>query len=1238
MLARVTSRYRTWVESSLANRFSVAATSLAGAAVLTLAVLTYAVISTLLNDRVLARIEAQAGTTTARLNFQLENLVQASRDLANRTLVRTAIADSAGRQAYLGPFVREFRESLPGIWSVDIADFQGKVLVRSGEPSLAGDNHELAASVADKGASRAVLLQGPDHIHLLLAYPLFYAPTGTSEGAVLVELDLDGMFRSAFASIADDYQLRLVDGLGTTLLSLGADAERAGVGVSLPITTGQGQAIPPLYVRAEIDWLEAHAPLIGVSIAYLLIALAALVATRSLAVRTARRLTGPLRSLANTARRIADEGVAAGNAAVEQGPDEIGAVGMAFNRMLDAVRGAQDGLEREVERRTEALAETQARLAGILESIQDVLYSVSPDLRQTLYISPSVYRITGTRSLDPRVDFAWLRSLVVEEDQEAVAYSFKSLLEEGFTELRYRIRRPDNQQRWLFERIYLVYNDLGEPAHIDGIISDITEHIEAEHAREAAERTLRLKDRALESSRSGILILAVGDGVEERVEYTNPAFAALTGYSTAETIGRDWRFLHADRRDAEAVASLREAVRRRDECAVTLRLRCRDGERRWCELSISPVRDASGQAVTHMIGVLNDISERIQSERRYQSVVESVKDVIFQADPDTRLTFLNAAWQEITGLTAAASLGRSMESFLFDDDAEPVRLKMAGLLDGSLDACTCELRFRTADEGFRWIRMYARASFDDGGQINGINGSLSDITERYQAEEELRIRDRALQASSNGIVISDMTQPGQPIVYANDAFTRITGYAVSEVLGSNCRFLQGDEASQPELDTLRDAIAADEECHVVLRNFRKDGSMFWNELSMAPVRDPQTGRVTHYVGVQNDVTDKRDSEARMFEWFVRLDTIFTLSPDGFVSFDGKGRLAFANPAFERMVGLNVGDLEGMSIDDFDACLRERCDPAQAYPALSECMSDCDNCEASETCARGHSRNQLTLLQPTHRVLSRSIRQAGSDAASRVVYFRDITRETEVDRMKSEFLSTAAHELRTPMASIMGFSELLLNRKYDENRTRDLLETINRQSSRLTNLLNELLDLARIEARAGKDFKIARVGLETIVGETLKALMMPGDRREVSVNLPTQMPQVDVDPAKIQQALTNILSNAYKYSPAGGEIRLQVLLEGDGANRRVGLEVQDQGIGMTPEQTARAFERFFRADTSGNIPGTGLGLSLVKEIVELHGGQVALQSEQGKGTRITLWLPVASDGPATVAAEQEEALG
>jgi len=184
----------------------------------------------------------------------------------------------------------------------------------------------------------------------------------------------------------------------------------------------------------------------------------------------------------------------------------------------------------------------------------------------------------------------------------------------------------------------------------------------------------------------------------------------------------------------------------------------------------------------------------------------------------------------------------------------------------------------------------------------------------------------------------------------------------------------------------------------------------------------------------------------------------------------------------------------------------------------------------------------------------------------------------------------------------------------------MLEVIHRQSKLLINMVNELLDLARIEARAGKDFVLVVQPLRPLISDTCAALVLPGDAHVLKLDLPPESDLAEFDAEKLRQALGNVLSNAYKYSPQGGEVSVSVCYREAGTGPQIGISVRDQGIGMTPEQCARAFERFFRADASGNIPGTGLGLSLVKEIVSLHQGEVELESEMGVGTCITLWLP------------------
>ena len=348
----------------------------------------------------------------------------------------------------------------------------------------------------------------------------------------------------------------------------------------------------------------------------------------------------------------------------------------------------------------------------------------------------------------------------------------------------------------------------------------------------------------------------------------------------------------------------------------------------------------------------------------------------------------------------------------------------------------------------------------------------------------------------------------------------------------------------------------------------------------------------------------------------QMTMMLELSQSGVVYFDGGGCLQQINPALLDMLGLARDAAFDFDMAALDAWIDERQSGAEAIPRPL----------ARLYAAPGGSGLTVHLAWPQKRVLS--IVSACTQDGGAIFYVRDVTHESEVDRMKSEFLTTAAHELRTPMVSVFGFTELLLNRPVGEERRRDILGTIHRQASLLINMVNELLDLARIEARQGKDMKPRPCRLGDLLEQAVASLMVRGDERRVQVHSPHADAVLQGDPEKLHRALVNVLSNAFKYSPDGGEITLSTAegqLEGRAA---LGICVQDRGIGMSPEQTRRACERFFRADPSGNIPGTGLGMSLVKEITELHGGQVELVSELGVGTRVTLWLPFgAGDPPA-----------
>jgi signal transduction histidine kinase len=379
-------------------------------------------------------------------------------------------------------------------------------------------------------------------------------------------------------------------------------------------------------------------------------------------------------------------------------------------------------------------------------------------------------------------------------------------------------------------------------------------------------------------------------------------------------------------------------------------------------------------------------------------------------------------------------------------------------------------------------------------------------------------------------------------------------------------------------------------------------------------------------GSHTDITQRREAEAHIRERTEQLNAIFALSPDGFVSFDHARRVKYVSPAFQRMTGFEEVDMIGLDESAFAERLARACVPEAPFPGMAALRGDgkVGGTGVADDNAKG-GRRIIELAAAGKRVLEVGLRQGQAESVSQILYFRDITHETEVDRLKSEFLSTAAHELRTPMASIYGFTELLLSQEFSAADQRDFLGTIHQQSTLMVSIINELLDLARIEARRGKDFKIERVDVRALIAETAKSFnrldgrggpIEPGGDRAFWVR---------ADRKKLTQAINNVLSNAYKYSPSGGDVVLSLDESPavSGAPGRVAIRVADCGIGMTPEQLARVCERFYRADSSGKIPGTGLGMSIVQEIVQLHGGEIELTSQIGVGTTVTIWIPSVS---------------
>jgi len=608
------------------------------------------------------------------------------------------------------------------------------------------------------------------------------------------------------------------------------------------------------------------------------------------------------------------------------------------------------------------------------------------------------------------------------------------------------------------------------------------------------------------------------------------------------------------------------------------------------------------------------MGEAQQKLSRLGAILDTAADAIVGVRDDGCIASTNPAAERMFGLSAAELQGQPIKDFLVGMSSGALSETMDnGMLIHSTQSRIGRVEINAVRHGgteFPVEVLLGEIANDPDIRYTCI---VRDLTDMKLAEEYLTLYGRVVDCTLNGIFVSDARRYPQPIVHVNPAFTRITGYAPHEVLGRDGSMLEGPLTDADDLAHLARSVQSGGEFKVTLKNYRKDGSQFHNKLSVSPVRDA-AGQITHYINVIEDVSSQIEVKQKLIERTARLNATFNLSPDGFAVFDSAGELIASNPALRAMVGEVPS---WCSLQRFDVWFKNLCEDFDSYRSITEVWND-------------NVKQTIVLARPTRKVLEREIRRNLGGSGETFIYFRDVTHQYEVDRIKSEFLATAAHELRTPLASILGFTELMIHRRYSEEKQKDLLQTVHRQGTLLSNLIQELLDLSRIEARQGKDFHIQPTPLASIVHAAVNGISHQELGRQVVVG---ELPELHVmaDASKIEQALTNLLGNAFKYSPGGGEVRLEVEMVVRDGEDHVVLRVKDHGMGMSPEQLSRAFERFYRADSSGNIPGTGLGLNLVKEIAEIHGGTVDLSSEPGVGTVASLWLKATREPAETATA-------
>ncbi|MEZ5400013.1 MAG: PAS domain S-box protein [Bryobacteraceae bacterium] len=535
-----------------------------------------------------------------------------------------------------------------------------------------------------------------------------------------------------------------------------------------------------------------------------------------------------------------------------------------------------------------------------------------------------------------------------------------------------------------------------------------------------------------------------------------------------------------------------------------------------------------------------------------------------------------------------------------DPDLNELAEEIATHLGHAFERHRAAAELRRANEDLE-RRVAARTA-----DLSALNTSLMrEVADRQQVEANLRettTRHRDLVQSVRDVMFS-VGRSGR-IESLNPAFEKLTGFRSSEWVARRVLQLVHPEDRRTLALQFRSALAGGATAPIEARVRTKRGKWVTLELTMAPRR--VHGGSSGVLGVARDITERVETEHRLRLHERAIDS----ASDGIFlidAIDPEQPVIYANSGLERITGYARSAIAGRSWMQLLGTERE---------AVSRTLENALDPNVANTVeietARADGSHYWCRIALTP-VL---------DAAGCVTHFvgilTDISQQKEADRLKNELVATVSHELRTPLTSLRGFAELMLQREYPPEKQKRFLGIINKEATRLANLINDFLDIQRIES-GRQTYNFDSMPIRAVFHETAALFKGSSQIHTFTVDAPEDLVVV-ADGERIRQVFANLVSNAVKFSPAGGPVRLRLVRE-DGHAR---CSVIDSGLGISEENLARLFQKFSRIDNSDTrkIGGTGLGLALVKQIVEAHRGTIAVESAPGKGSTFSFTIPLA----------------
>jgi PAS domain S-box-containing protein len=630
----------------------------------------------------------------------------------------------------------------------------------------------------------------------------------------------------------------------------------------------------------------------------------------------------------------------------------------------------------------------------------------------------------------------------------------------------------------------------------------------------------------------------------------------------------------------------------------------------YADWSVLPLRDDQGAVLGALIATV-DVTGKVQARREVEdqrglleTVLGSAPVGVMLLDRDLRIVNINAEYVSMTGRPLADLLGHSLH------DVSPLKGRRAPTYERALAGEELEehnFSYTFPDGRVRHYDMRYRPLRDPQGAVTGLVCTALDITEAVRAREEREAQRARLETIFSGAPVGlAFLDREMRYVDMNAAYARIYEIDPAQALGRRLYDIIPDAITRA--GPHQRALAGEDVDLESIAAPAVRGEMRYYDLHFRPLRED--GVITGLLNTVSDVTDKARAGAAVEAQRRLLETIIEGAPVGLAFFDQEMRIVNFNPAWGRLVGLRLADVRGQSFYDVVPETRARADLYQRV--IGGEPIDLTNVPF-------HTRGESGLRYCD--VHLRPMLDADGAGVGMLSAAVDVTERHALDQQKDEFIALASHELKTPLTTIKGYAQAGLRAGYtDDDRMLRTLGIINEQSDRLTRLINELLDVTRVQAGA-LPLNKSRFDLGHAVREIARDLHLTAPDFTIPVDLAPDDTPVFADRHRVEQVILNLVQNAIKYS--GDSRRVDIQMTRRAAEAVV--MVRDYGEGIPAEQQAQVFDRFFRAsNVRDRQGGLGLGLFIAASIVERHGGRMWLESAVGEGSAFYFALPLATD--------------